>query len=355
MVLEKENFLKIFFSIIPLCIILGPAISLINTITICLLFLTLFFKELKLKIITSKVIVCLLFFQLYLIFNSFISIDPSAGSLRNFGFFRFILYFIAINYFFYYFENSPKIFRIWLIIFSILIFDVYVERFTGSNILGFGKVEIDGLIQPDGDRVVSFFKDEPISGAFISGFIFILSGYILSKLKYNNSSKFLSFLILTIFFVGILITGERSNSIKVFIGFFLFLMIIDHIKIKTKFVSVFLFVSIFSIIISFSDYMKMRYVGQIYLQLVNEDMRSKFFNSLYIQLYKSGYSVFKNYPFFGVGNKNYRVETCDKVKNNLNPEYYCTTHPHQIYFELLSEHGIFGFIIILSLIFFFNI
>ena len=96
----------------------------------------------------------------------------------------------------------------------------------------------------------------------------------------------------------------------------------------------------------------MRYVGQIYLQLVNEDKRSKFFNSLYIQLYKSGYSVFKNYPFFGVGNKNYRVETCDKVKNNLNPAYYCTTHPHQIYFELLSEHGIFGLIIILSLIFF---
>ena len=352
MVLKKENFLKIFFSIIPLCIILGPAVSLFNTITICLLFLMLFFKELKLKIITSKVIVCLFFFQIYLIFNSFISIDPSAGSLRNFGFFRFIIYFIAINFFFYYFDNSQKIFRIWLIIFSILIFDVYVERFTGSNILGFGKVEIDGLIQPDGDRVVSFFKDEPISGAFISGFIFILSGYILSKLKYNNTSKFLSFLILTIFFVGILITGERSNSIKVFIGFFLFLLVIDHIKIKTKFVSVCLFVSIFSIIISFSDYMKMRYVGQIYLQLVNEDTRSKFFNSLYIQLYKSGYSVFKNYPFFGVGNKNYRVETCDKVKNNLNPAYYCTTHPHQIYFELLSEHGIFGLIIILSLIFF---
>ena len=25
--------------------------------------------------------------------------------------------------------------------------------------------------------------------------------------------------------------------------------------------------------------------------------------------YKSGYSVFKNYPLIGVGNKNYRVET----------------------------------------------
>tara|TARA_E500000178_G_scaffold332515_1_gene366399 strand:- start:36 stop:377 length:342 start_codon:yes stop_codon:yes gene_type:complete len=41
-----------------------------------------------------------------------------------------------------------------------------------------------------------------------------------------------------------------------------------------------------------------------------------------------------------------------KKKKKINQEYYCTTHPHQLYFELLSEHGIFGFLIILSIIFF---
>ena len=30
-------------------------------------------------------------------------------------------------------------------------------------------------------------------------------------------------------------------------------------------------------------------------------------------------------------------------------KYTCTTHPHQIYFDLLSEHGIFGTILILYL------
>ena len=37
-------------------------------------------------------------------------------------------------------------------------------------------------------------------------------------------------------------------------------------------------------------------------------------NSIYITLYKSGLYVFKNNPWFGVGNKNYRIETCDTKK-----------------------------------------
>ena len=96
----------------------------------------------------------------------------------------------------------------------------------------------------------------------------------------------------------------------------------------------------------------MRYVGQVYNQIVDKEARSKFSDNLYIQLYKSGYTVFKNNPLFGVGNKNYRVETCNNEKKNINKNYYCTTHPHQIYFELLSEHGIIGFLTILSIIFF---
>ena len=182
--------------------------------------------------------------------------------------------------------------------------------------------------------------------------MFILLGFIFSKLDKNNFSKFLSFLILTIFLVGVLITGERSNTIKVFVGCFIFLFIIDYIKLRTKFLIVFLLIGLFSIIVSYSDYIKMRYAGQIYNQLVDKETRSKFSNNLYIQLYKSGYAVFKNNPLLGVGNKNYRVETCDKKKKDINQEYYCTTHPHQLYFELLSEHGIFGFLIVLSIIFF---
>ena len=349
---QIENQLYFFLvSFVPLAMLFGPAISLVNTIIIGITLLIFSFSK-KIFYFKKIEIILLLILYFYLIFNSLISIDKSIGINRNLGFVRFILFFIAINYLFYLTKNHKKIFNFWLFILSIFLFDIYFERFNGSNILGFGKIEIDGVLQPNGDRVVSFFKDEPIAGSFLTGYMFILLGFIFSKLDKNNFSKFLSFLILTIFLVGVLITGERSNTIKVFVGCFIFLFIIDHIKLRTKFLIVFLLIGLFSIIVSYSDYIKMRYTGQIYNQLIDKEARSKFSNNLYIQLYKSGYAVFKNNPLLGVGNKNYRVETCDKKKKDINQEYYCTTHPHQLYFELLSEHGIFGFLIILSIIFF---
>ena len=72
--------------------------------------------------------------------------------------------------------------------------------------------------------------------------------------------------------------------------------------------------------------------------------------NIYYNLYKSGYKIFQNNPIFGVGNKNYRVEACDQ--NNLKHKYLCTTHPHQLYFEFLAEHGLIGSIVLLSLIFY---
>ncbi len=68
----------------------------------------------------------------------------------------------------------------------------------------------------------------------------------------------------------------------------------------------------------------------------------------YYELYKSGFAVFKDHPYFGAGNKNYRHVTCAEVRN---PKYICTTHPHQIYFEFLAEHGFIGTAIILFILF----
>ena len=56
--------------------------------------------------------------------------------------------------------------------------------------------------------------------------------------------------------------------------------------------------------------MKYRYYDNVINPLINNDKREKFLsNNIYIKHYKSGYAVFKNYPLFGVGNKNYRIET----------------------------------------------
>ena len=49
-------------------------------------------------------------------------------------------------------------------------------------------------------------------------------------------------------------------------------------------------------------------------------MRECLNQNTYIKLYRSGYEVFKNSPLFGVGNKNYRVETCRESNENENSD-----------------------------------
>ena len=347
------NFPILLLSILPLSIILGPSISLINTILIGLFYCFQYFENKKIFICDTKAIIALFILYIYLIFNTLISIDPSIGLGRNVGFIRFLLFFLTINFIFFKFKNNQQIFKIWTIVFVILIFDIYVERITGSNLLGFGKTQIDNVLQPHGMRVVSFFKTEPVAGGFATGFFFIVSGYLINIFKKKRDLRIFILFLIILSFVGILITGERSNTIKAFFGIVLFFLITDFLKWKTKIFSLILFIIGLFTIINSTDYLKTRYIGQLYGQIKTEERRIKFVeNSLYFRLYKSGISVFRNYPILGVGNKNYRIETCDEKKNKKHKDYYCLTHPHQIYIELLSEHGIFGTVVILSIIFY---
>jgi len=255
------------------------------------------------------------------------------------------LLFIAINYFFYTYKSNVNIFYIWTTIFVIFITDVYLERFLGANIFGWGAED-----QPYGPRIMSFFKDEPIAGSFIHGFIFLISGFLLVFLKDKKKGFYIYFFLVSFFLISIILTGERSNTIKIIFGAVLFVLISDFIKLKTKILLLTIFVSSIIFLISNSSYLKNRYVGQFYYYFSEKDSK-KLEDSKYYQLYRSGFNVFKNSPVLGVGNKNYRVESCRDLEITKKFKYKCTTHPHQVYIEFLAEHGALGTIIILSLFF----
>ena len=349
--MEKKFFESFFFPIfliIPISIIVGSTVSLINLVIIDILFLFVLIFNREKKFLNHYSLKFLTILYIYLLFNSMISIDKEIGLARNLGFIRLIIFFVFINYFFVNFHKK-RVFDYWAILLLIFIFDVCIEFFSGANIFGWGAREYDGVAQAHGRRIMSFFKDEPIAGAFISSFIFILFGNLLEKF---SNKKIIPFIFLLILLFGIILTGERSNSIKVIIGSLIFFALIDNYSIKKKIVTLLIFFGIIITLIFYSDYLSNRYIGQIVKYFNSKDVIQKSIDqNIYIKIYKSGYKVFENYPLFGVGNKNYRIETCNKKKWR-DYGYTCTTHPHQIYFELLSEHGVIGSIIILSIFFF---
>ena len=368
-----DKYFFILFSIIPISLVIGPAVSLVNIVLIDLSFIVLFFYR-KEKFLFSNSAVKLLFIMyIYLIFNSLMSIDPSLGIIRNLGFIRFVILFLAFNYFFNRNKYFNKIFFIWVLTIILLCFDILIEVYYGTNLLGYGGEY--------GRRIVSFFKDEPIIGGYLNGFFLILIGFIyLNYKKYNNRYKYFLLLFSLFILIIILLTGERSNAIKAFLGILIFFVLNKEFTKKEKFFALLSSIIILSILYSNSNYLKLRWKGQIIdngtnLFLNNEHFENNilkgntfeatqekitfvkkinlyYSENIYFNIYRSGLEVFKNNPVFGVGNKNYRVETCDAKFHKENPKYYCTTHPHQIYFEILAEHGIIGSLIIFSILFF---
>ena len=334
----SDNYFLILFSFIPLSIILGSSVSLLNIILIDVSFIIFLLSKKNFNFFKNKDLKYLLALYVYLIFNSFISLSFSESFLRNFGFLRIIILFISINYFFQ--DNSflKKVLSIWSLIILIVVFDVYFESINGRNILGYGG-QFGGK---GGSRIVSFFKDEPIVGGYLLAFVFLIYGFF-CKLKFFEK-RYLHLILIVLLVLSIILTGERSNSIKAIIGLIFLFLVTNQFSVKKRFLYLIGIISIFLVIIINSNFLKLRFVDQM-KNFSNAD-------NIYFELYRSGFEVFRNNPILGVGNKNYRVETCQIHENdNKNKIYKCSTHPHQIYLEFLSEHGIFGTILIFFLMY----
>ena len=93
---------RLFFALLaflPLSIIIGPAASLLNILIFDIFFVILMLAKKNFDWIKAPVLKILLILYLYLIFNSFMSLEPASGLLRNLGFIRLIIFFVGFNYF----------------------------------------------------------------------------------------------------------------------------------------------------------------------------------------------------------------------------------------------------------------
>ncbi len=334
-----ERYFFALFALIPISIIVGPLVSLANILIIDISFIIYAIYHKEWRWLKDKRIKLLLLLYIYLIVNSLASIEFSNSFPRNFGFIRFVIFFAAFNYFFIKYENFHKFFILWFLVLLIIIFDINFEAINGSNILGYGY----------DDRIYSFFN-KPIAASYVLAFFFLIIAYLFQYFNKKNYFKYIFLIFSIICLASIFLTGERSNTIKALIFFSIFYLFNDKFLIKEKLSSIILIFLVFFTIFVNSEFLKMRYIGQVYNAFSEKGFKSIYHSNTYFNLYRSGIEVFKKYPYFGTGNKNYGFETCWD-KETYNPNYWCNSHPHQIYFEFLAEHGIIGSIIILFIFF----
>lgn len=247
--------------------------------------------------------------------------------------------FLIINYS----KKLEFIYKVWSIFFLIVIFDLIFEFFVGKNILGQTSIMAG--------RLGSFTGEESVIGHYFFGFSLIFLTYL-----YNQTNKISLNLIFAIFLILVsFLIGERANFIKTFIAITIFIFFAYKVNYKYKFFSIFVVLILSNLTFwSLNDDYKARYFDQITPILSHNGLDNFLSESKYGAHRNVAKEIFLDNPFFGAGIKNFRVESGKKKYEDLDHKknrYRISNHPHELYYEFLSETGIFGLICFLIFIF----
>ena len=361
----NETLLKLFFYLLPLSYCIGQA-----AVSFVFIFFTiLFFISNKEKsFLYDDIIKCLLILYFFsLILGSFFSSNISQSLYSSVTLIRFLIFFLAINLFADIFKKKiQNRFFLWSFFLAfIVILDAYYQYLNPlkEDIFGFKAPP------PNDGRLTSIFKDELIVGSVLY-FLFFTS-FVYSIFFIQNKIKTIFFfkIILILFFIlfylnAVFLSGDRMPFIMTIATFFLLIIFLKTLRFKLG-IGLIIFLLFFVFKIKESNYFFERYkifINVVVPQEKKSDIinsnNKNFFDSQWGAHFLTGYEIFKNNSYFGIGLKQFKVECSDKVYDNIVSEsrsIRCSNHPHNLYIEMISETGIFSTVILLITIFCFFI
>ncbi len=336
---------------LPMTFIIGIAITELFFFILIIWFF--FQKDIKIYFLDKKFLF-LIIFSVYIGINALFQIGHKDLLYSSISYFRFALFSLVISILYEKFHDLPKkeIFINIAFLFYLFIFaDSFFQFFIGYNFFGY---EVDSF------RVSSFFGDELILGGFLLKLLplFIWS-LIYTDYKLKKNSIFL-ILFFFLYFSVIYIAGGRTAIGLMIISIF---YIIFFAKNFEKIFTISFILLIFFIILTlFFNIGKSNIGNRVFLKtyneitnniIIKEDQKKdellkkkyknknlKIFSREHEGHYILALDLFKKNYIFGVGPKGFRYH-CRKVDYNSNIGI-CTTHPHNILMQFLSELGIIG-------------
>ena len=345
--------LKNYFPyLLPLLLIFSRAIADITIVLISILFLYYSFKKIGWGWLKEKWFLFALFFSAYcLTINSALSIDSAETFAYAFFFLRWPIFSMALAYWILSDLRSFKKFIISLtLLLLFIIFDTWWQFFFEQDLFGFEKFNENRLTGP--------FKDNPEVGTWLAKLVLLPPLLLILYDKYKlqihqNYLTYAFFIISTIVFLTIFITGERMQLLLILASILIvFFGLISEKIFSLKKISFLLLISI-SVILIFSTTFP-ETTQRAFYSTIEKIINWR--SSDYALVWQSAYDVWMQSPLFGVGLHKYR-EAC------VNLGIYGTSHlnaigsgvcfhPHNISLQLLSETGIFGFIIFYLMVFY---
>ena len=394
-------FINLVFAFFPISFIIGSLIVNLNLLLFCCL--GIFY--LRSKILSYKydffIKIIFLFFLLVffstslsvaktIYFEGYNNVDLDRLT-KSILFFRFFLFLIIVYLLSKFNILNFKHFFLTAALSSILVSsDIIYQHIFGHNIIGLKSAEW---------RNSGFFGDELVAGGYIERFSFFSILFTIFVFKNKNYVKFIStVIVICVLGIGIFLSGNRMPFILFLFGIFVILLFNLKIK-KILFVSLVSLSILLKFIISSSESHKYYITNSYYsfydnfIDLVT--LRSQFGIPQWIDkdIKKLGEDRDKNYvellkveqkkkeesfgpkvyyynehnnnhhkrvfataiytwranKIFGNGIKSFR-EDCQKLKRpdiSVAEDIFrtCSNHPHNYYFEILTETGIVGLFI----------
>ena len=354
-------FLFYFSLIIASPLLINFSLLLIGIISIYYFDIKLFRK--------TEILIFLIFIFTILLSTSLSKLDfeDKLSSLSWFKFFLLFIFMFLLNSNFNE-HKFKKILKFFLYLIYLLIFDIFFQRILGYDLFGYELI---------GGRSTGPYGDELIPGGIILFIGFV--PFFLKLQEYIFKKKIVkSIVISNIFFVSIFVTGERMNTILSFFAIFIIIFVLFKYK---KFLITFLIVYFLSILLISSNYkykeekyFTTRFEGiLLYLNLPDKfnnkvtksknlnlkslentsfdsNFKKTIFDSPWGAHYLTAYEIWKDNRFIGAGNKSFRYDCAkyDFIKSK-SKDVRCSSHPHNIYLEILSEFGLIGFVFFLLL------
>ena len=356
--LKYKNYFSLLLSLMPASFIAGNLIINLNILILVISALIIFKKEVfRIKYFLLDKFIFLFFLLILLtgIFNDyfFYSIDLAQLSwkgyfgttIKSIFFLKYLFLFIILRFLV---ENKLIILKYFFISCSIcslfVCFDIFFQFTFGQDIFGYQISPTRKLSGP--------FGDELIAGGFIQRFS-IFSFFVL-PIYYKSLSKliskfFIPFLFI-IFFLGIVLSGNRMPTI-LFIFTTSLILIFNHQTRKFLFPFIIIFSLFFTIIFNLNSKVQNNFIGfynqvsNIVVVVLNKNSSTDNYPQ-YLREFESFYDTWLLNKYFGGGIKNFRYYCHVRPNIKTSSDFICNMHPHNYYLEILTETGLMGFAIL---------
>ena len=360
----NKNLLKLLFFMLPLSYCIGQA-----AVSFVFLFFVIFFllakKNISIFYDDPIKIILILYFS-SLILGSFFSLNKSVSLYNAVTYLRFFFFFLFIHLFENFFKNKMQIsFFLWSFFLAcVIILDAYFQYFNPlkEDIFGFKADEANA------GRLTSIFGKELIVGSvlyylFFTSLFFFIIFFIDKMKKYKFIINKIFIFVIIFYLVAVFLSVDRMPFIMTIGTLFFLFFFLKNFKLNLA-AALIIFVIFFTFQLKNNNYFFDRYnifikeVLPVEKKINNTVEKRNFFDSQWGAHFLTGYEIFKNNLYFGIGLKQFKVECSSNAYENIDSNFRsgrCSSHPHNLYIEMLSETGIVSTLIFLSLIIYFFI